>query len=489
MCGICGFAGDGTRENIEKMTAAMIHRGPDDGNVFMDASVALGHRRLSVIDLAYGAQPMRDPASGAIIVYNGEIYNHMELRREMEKAGRVFRTDHSDTETALSAFLEWGPDCFAKFNGMFALAVYTPSDTSLWLARDRFGEKPLFYCRNKNGFAFASEIGALKQWSGFDFAFDEANVQRFFAWNYLPGGATVRKDCRSLPPGSWLKLDLKTGELVSRRYWRFRLKPDESLTDEAELAEELRRLLVQAVKRRLVSDVPLGVFLSGGVDSSAILAACAQAGEAERIRTFTIGFREKSFDESEKARAVADWLHVRNEVEYLTEEEMKESVGTILSRMSEPFGDASLIPTAKLSAFARRYATVALSGDGGDELFGGYDPLAALAPAALYRKICPPGLHALARRALAYLPASDKNMSLDFKLKRFARGLSYPADMQLPVWMSGLEPDEIREFFERPLSAEELFAPAVELYRSEPGVTELEQALRFFTDIYLPDAT
>lgn len=487
MCGICGFTGGGSLGDIEKMTEALIHRGPDDGNVLMEGGVALGHRRLSIIDLTYGVQPMRDETSGTIIVYNGEIYNHMELRRELEKDGYAFRTDHSDTETVLAAFVKWGPSCFIKFNGMFAAAIYRPSEGKLWFARDRFGEKPLFYAKSEKGFAFASEICALKLWPGFDDAWDEANVQRFFAWNYLPAAGTVRRGCYSLEPGSWLSIDLKSGEIVRERYWKFELRPDESLADdrEDELAEELRRLLVQAVKRRLLSDVPLGVFLSGGIDSSAILAACAQAEDPELIRTFTIGFREKSFDESDKAREVANWLNVRNDIEYLTEEAMRESISPILSRMSEPFGDASLIPTARLSKFARQYVKVALSGDGGDELFGGYDPLAAIAPAALYRKLIPGFAHSALRAAVNLLPASDRNMSLDFKLKRLLRGLSYPRDMQLPVWMSGLEPKEFGEFFERPLSAEELFEPAVALYRDHPSLTGLEQALMFFTDIYL----
>ena len=487
MCGICGFTGQ-DRGDIGKMTAAMLHRGPDDGGVFVDELVSLGHRRLSIIDAACGAQPMRDPESGAVIVYNGEIYNHPELRRELKSLGHKFRTSHSDTETALKAFLQWGPACFRKFNGMFALAVYDPRARKLWLARDRFGEKPLFYAKTGAGFAFASEIGALKLWPGFDDAWDEANVQRFFAWNYLPSAGTVHKNCRSLEPGSWLCHSIADGKTTGERYWRFELRPDPSLTDdrEEELAEELRRLIVQAVKRRLISDVPLGLFLSGGIDSSAILAACCQIEDPSRIETFTIGFREKSFDESLKARTVADYFHARNAVEYLTEKSLLESIEPALSRMSEPFGDASLIPTSQLARFARRHVKVALSGDGGDELFGGYDPLAAVSPAALYRKLIPAPLHGLIRRLAALLPASDRNMSLDFKIKRLLRGLSYPAAAQLPVWMSGLEPREIGEFFERPLPLGELLAPAIELYDAHPEQTGLERALMYFTDIYLP---
>lgn len=489
MCGITGFTGPGGECEIRAMTDALWHRGPDDGHIYRDGMVSLGHRRLSIVDLECGLQPMRDPQSGYIIVYNGEIYNHPLLRSQLEKLGRVFRSSHSDTETVLLAFAQWGPACFAMFNGMFACAIYHPEKRKIWLARDRFGEKPLFYARHGKFLAFASEIIALRHWSGFDSRFDEENIQRFFSWNYLPGSSCVHKNCASLPPGSWAELDLDNGELAISTYWRFELNPDSSLADrhEGELVEEFRRLLCQAVDRRLLADVPVGIFLSGGLDSSAILAAACHASDPGAIRSFTIGFREKSFDESAKAALVAKALGVRNDVEYLTEEAMTASIGDILGRMSEPFGDASLIPTSHLAQFARRHVKVALSGDGGDELLGGYDPLDAMAPARLYRKIIPGAMHSLLRRIMDKWPASDKNMSPDFKIKRFLRGLTYPAAIQLPAWMSGLEPAEILEFFENPLPADVLYADAQKLYGQNSGASDMEQAFLFFTSIYLPN--
>lgn len=489
MCGIAGFTAAGDENAIRAMTQAMITRGPDGMGIYQDGPVALGHRRLSVVDISGGSQPMRDPASGLVIVYNGEVYNHPEIRRELEKAGRIFKSDHSDTETVLQAFAQWGPDCFARFNGMFALAIYDPAGGKLWLARDRFGEKPLFYSRTEKGFGFASDIGALKLWPGFDHNKNEANYQRFFAWNYMPGSRTIYKNCQSLPPASFLRLDLKDGSISIHKYWRFTLEPDESLSDkqEEELAEELRRLLVQAVKRRLLADVPLGVFLSGGIDSSAVLGAAVQIREPESIETFTIGFHEKSFDESDKASLVAKHFGVRNSVRYLSQEDTRGAIPFVLSKMSEPFGDASLIPTWQLCGFAREFVTVALSGDGGDELFGGYDPLAAIYPAGLYRRLVPSWLHRFARSLISALPASDRNMSLEFKLKRVLRGLSWPASMQIPVWMSGLDPGEVKEFFYEPLSAGELYKDAVDLYNSFPEASPLAHAFLFFTDLYLSD--
>lgn len=489
MCGIAGFFGGGNREDIQRMTDAMIHRGPDDGNIFMDDNVALGHRRLSIVDLEYGAQPMRDGQSGLIITYNGEIYNHLALRNELERMGHVFHSRHSDTETVLHAFAQWGIDCLPRFNGMFAFAIYNPADKKFWLARDRFGEKPLFYVENAHGFAFASEIGALSKWPGFDKAFDETNIQRFFAWNYLPGSRCAHKQCQSLSPGAWLCYDLQNRQISTGRYWSFQFAPDETLTEskEPELVEELQRLLVQAVRRRLLSDVPLGIFLSGGIDSSAVLASAVQITDTESINTFTIGFNEASFDESAKARQVAEYLGVNNHVEYLTEQVMRDSIGDILSRMGEPFGDASLIPTYHLSKFTRQSVKVALTGDGGDELFGGYDPLAAIRPAFYYRRLVPGFAHRLARKIFSYLPASDRNMSLEFRMKRMLKGLSWPAEMTLPIWMSGLDPAEIGEFFHNPLNARELYEDAIKLYERHRGASGLEQAMLFFTCLYLTD--
>lgn len=486
MCGIAGFFGIGDQADIRRMTDALAHRGPDGGGVFLDGRLALGHRRLSIIDVRDGAQPMTNPASGAVIVYNGEIYNHLPIRGELEDRGHVFHTGHSDTETLLHAFEEWGPACLSRLNGMFAFALYQPAKQLLWLARDRFGEKPLFYTANENGFAFASEIASLRLWPGFENTCDKGNLQRFFAWNYLPGVRTIHKNCQSLAPASWLCLDLRDLRQEKGAYWQFALQPDNSLTDDEELAEELRRLLVQAVRRRFLSDVPLGIFLSGGIDSSAVLAAACKVADPESISTFTIGFHEKSFDESDKARQVADYLGVRNQVEYLSEKAMRASIGAILGQMSEPFGDASLIPTYHLAAFARRHVTVALSGDGGDELFGGYDPMAAIRPAAIYRRLVPSWLHRLARKAVSGLRASDRNMSLEFKVKRMLRGLSWPESIQLPIWMSGLEPYEIAEFFEKPLDARALYGDAERLFAANPDLDGLEQALMFFTCLYLP---
>ena len=495
MCGIAGFWGSGTQETLSRMVASLKHRGPDDHGVHVsqDESVAsgvyLGHSRLAILDAAGGKQPFVDEQTKTALVYNGLVYNHKEIRLELEGLGHVFVTSHSDTETVLRAFLEWGPACFKKFNGMFALAIHVPAQHQLWLARDRFGEKPLFYTQTVSGFGFASEIGTLALWDGFDSAIHTENLQRYFAWGYMPGGRTLYRNCFGLLPGSWRCMDLRTGEARTERYYFFSLNPDHSLTEskESALVEELRALLVQAVSRRLLSDVPFGVFLSGGVDSSAILAAAARILLPDQIDAFTIGFTEPSFDEAPNAKVVSEAFGVRHHVSYLTLDHMQNEALSILQRMSEPLGDASLIPTKMLSAFTRQKVNVALSGDGGDELFAGYDPFLALQPASFYDRFMPGIAHSGLKRAVQALPVSDRNMSLEFKLKRFLRGLDYPASIRLPVWMSPLSPGEITAIFEHPLSADELYEDALTLWEKNRHYDTIQQSLMFFTHYYLSD--
>ncbi len=493
MCGIAGFFGVNDPSSLGYMVDSLHHRGPDGNGRFISTAnydgkhAHLGHARLAIVDVAGGHQPLIDEASNTVIIYNGEIYNHLEIRKQLIALGHSFKTSHSDTETALRAFIEWGTDCFAKFNGMFALAIYDAKTHSIYLARDRFGEKPLFYFQNKHGFAFASELQALFKWKCFDATYNMANIQRFFAWGYMPAERTIYNNCHCLESGSWLRLDLTNSQITKQNYWSFTINTDHSLTldKEGELIEELRSLLVDAVKSRLLSDVPLGLFLSGGIDSGTILAAASQLLPPEQVKAFTIGFHEPSFDESEKATIMANAFGVSHKLEMLTLDSMRQNIMTILQRMSEPLGDASLIPTYSLCAFARKHVTVALSGDGGDELFAGYDPFLALKPASIYDKFMPAPAHALLLKMVNKLPNSDKNMSLDFKLKRSLKGMSYAASHRVPIWMSPLSPTDIQDAFLNPLSAEDLYEDAINLWDKNSHLDITDQALLFFTKFYL----
>lgn len=491
MCGIVGFVGEGERSDLERMTAALAHRGPDGEGIHVDpgSGVHLGHRRLAVVDLAGGAQPMWSGDGELGVVFNGEIYNHAELRAELEGRGHRFRSHHSDTETLLYGYREWGEGLPGRLNGMFAFVIHDRPRRRLFAARDRMGEKPFYYSHRPGLFAFASELEALVRHPAIAPRLDQRALQKYFAYGFIPAPHALYEGCRKLPQGCALTLDLADDRLTLSRYWAFRLEPDPAWGERpvAELAEELGGLLSQAVRRRLMSDVPLGIFLSGGIDSSTVLALAARHATPASVQSFAIGFDEPSYDESPFARRVAGHLGCRHREERLTLERAREAMPAILGRMDEPLGDPSLLPTALLSAFTRRHVTVALGGDGGDELFAGYDPFAALAPGRLYQRWVPPRLHGGLRRLVEHLPRSGRNMSLDFKLRRALSGLSHPPELWNPVWMAPLAPEERAELFARPLPLEELYDEALELWAGSRTAHPVDRSLEYFTNLYLPD--
>lgn len=491
MCGIAGFAGAPNPVALAAMMEALAHRGPDDAGQFIDpqSGVHLGFRRLAVIDIAGGRQPMWNETQDVAVIFNGEIYNFMELRAELIAAGHRFASDHSDTEVLVHGYEQWGDDLPARLNGMFAFAIWDSRAQSLFLARDRFGEKPLFYSAGPGHFAFASELSALICHPAVDRAVDDTALQKFFAYGYIPAPHALYRGARKLPGGAMLRVPLAGFRPVIQHYWRFAITAG---TDAPEnridpLTEELRHLLDRAVQRRLVSDVPLGVFLSGGIDSSLTLALACRHRDPATLDSFTIGFNEASFDESRYARQVAAALGTRHHERILGFDEAQAVAAEVLGRMDEPIGDASLLPTYFLCSLARRHVTVALSGDGGDEMFAGYDPFAALAPAALYDRLVPPALHTVLRAAAGALPHSTRNMSLDFRIRRTLMGLSYPASMRLPVWMAPLEPRRMGALFDRPLPPEELYAEAIAAHDAAQADNPVDRALEFFTNFYLQD--
>jgi len=491
MCGIAGFWGAGDEATIRSMTDALAHRGPDGHGYHIDenARIFLGHRRLAIIDIGGGAQPMWNEDQTVGVVFNGEIYNHVELRRLLEDRGHRFRSDHSDTEVLVHGYEEWGTELPLRLNGMFTFAIWDKARFRLFLARDRFGEKPLFYTRGPHLFAFASELSSLRCHPRVDTTLDVRSLQKLFGYGFFPASRTPYKSVSKLPGGHWLLLDLKSDQVTVRRYWKFSLQPDASLLerDEEDLADELDSLLTQAVERRLISDVPIGLFLSGGIDSSAVLAAASKLMDPAQIRTFTVGFNESSFDETEYAKRVAGILGTRHEVRKLDLDEARDAIPKLLAQMSEPLGDSSILPTYLLSEFTRRHVTVALSGDGADELFAGYDPFHALKPAATYKALVPHLVHRMVRRLAAKLPVSTANMSLDFKLKRTLKGLSYSPKLWNPVWLGPLSPPEIGRIFGQKIEAEDLYEEAIELWDGSPHLNLVEKTMEFYTTFYLQD--
>jgi asparagine synthase (glutamine-hydrolysing) len=477
------------------MTRSLAHRGPDAEGYFLDSErgVHLGHRRLSIVDLSGGAQPMATTDQALVIVFNGEIYNHSELKAELQSKGCRFQTHHSDTEVLLEGYREWGEGILERLNGMFAFAIYDKVHGKLFIARDRFGKKPLYWFQLDGVFAFASELTALMRHPVSPRSESPIALKKYFAYGYIPAPHSVIDGIQKLPGGWCGTLDLANSRWSMRKWWEFRLEPESSVTQVTpdqcnRWAGELLEVLDRAVKRRLMSDVPLGVFLSGGIDSSAVAALAARHLPAGRLRTFSVGFTDPSFDELPYAREAAAFIGSVHQTEVLDLSRARELIPGLLARLDEPMGDGSLLPTWLLCGFTRRHVTVALGGDGGDELFAGYDPFKALRTADIYASMVPRAIHPALLLLASRLPVSHANISLDFKIKRMLRGLSYGEKIRLPIWMGPLEPKQIDDYFGVHTAPEELYSEAIEAWDSAgEHASPVDRALQFFTRLYLQD--
>ncbi len=411
MCGICGFAhaDPGRRVDtatVRRMNEALTHRGPDDAGFWDGGHVALAMRRLSIVDLSGGRQPMTNEDGSVALVFNGEIYNFTELRERLEKSGHVFRTD-CDTEVIVHAYEQYGDDALCHFNGMFAFALYDRSRERLLLARDRLGIKPLYYSFRDGVLVFASELDALLRSGVAGGALNPAAVDAYFAFLYIPAPDTIFRDAHKLRPGE--KLVFEKGEVKKERYWRVAFEPDHSLTLDS-AADAYMELLTDAVRLRRMSDVPLGVFLSGGVDSSSVVGILSLMMSGP-VKTFTIGFDDKHVNELRFARTAADWFATQHTEEILTPD-MVALVPTLARHFGEPFADSSAVPTWLVSKIARERVTVALSGDGGDELFAGYSWTHMNRRVNAYRRV-PAALRRLIGVAVRMAPASPTVAKLE----------------------------------------------------------------------------
>jgi asparagine synthase (glutamine-hydrolysing) len=350
------------------MTDVLEHRGPDGRGFYAEGPVGLGHRRLAILDLASGAQPMGSEDGAIWISYNGEVYNYRQLREELATGGRPFKTT-SDTEVVLRAYEAWGVDCLLRLRGMFAFAIWDCHRETLFLARDRVGIKPLVYAWDATGLRFGSEIKAILQDPLFSRELDWEAVRDYLVHHYIPAPRTIFRGIRKLPPASYLLCSPKSGEPVVRSYWDLRMEPEPGIA-EAEWVARLGHLLDETVRLHMVSDVPIGAFLSGGVDSSAVVASMAQM-SATPIKTFSIGFDEANFDELAYARQVAA-RYGTDHFELVIKPDVMNVLPRLTWQFDEPFADSSAVPTYCVSKITRDHVTVALSGDGGDENFAGY---------------------------------------------------------------------------------------------------------------------
>jgi asparagine synthase (glutamine-hydrolysing) len=425
MCGIAGFNWP-NQSLVEKMTDTLKHRGPDDQGFYVDSSVSLGHRRLSIIDTSErGHQPMK--FKNLVIIYNGEIYNFRELKEELKSRGYNF-VSNTDTEVALCSYHQWGPSCVNRFNGMWAFCIYDSEKNTLFLSRDRFGVKPLYYYFDGGRFIFASELKAIRQCNP-DLTINISALNFFFYQKYIGSDLTIFENCYKLRPSENLLFDLNRKTLTKTKY--FDLEEEISRHHNAPLKERLEsieNLIADAVEKRLIADVPVGSFLSGGIDSSLISAIISR--NHKDFDTFSIGFKDESYDELKYSKLVSEYIRTDHHYDYMEVDE--DIIKFVIENMDEPLGDASVFPTYLLSKITRRKVTVALSGDAGDEVFGGYETYKAYKIA----RYIPAAAARLSRYLIDLLPPSDEKVSLTFKMQRFVRDFDADINRRHLNWMA-----------------------------------------------------
>ena len=491
MCGIAGFVNRGgvaaDREVLARMTATIAHRGPDGDGLFVDGPVALGHRRLSIIDLEGGAQPMANEDASVWVTYNGELYNEFAIRDRLIQRGHVYKTS-ADTESLVHLYEERLEHFVDELNGMFALAIWDAKRSRLVLARDRMGQKPLYYAETAaGGLVFGSEPKALLEHPEVGRALDPKGLARYLFYEYVPAPGSIWQGIKKLPPAHVLVWD--DGKTTVSRYWT-PAWPEQADPVEPfdRAAEGFWKEFRDSVSRHRRADVPIGLFLSGGIDSSSVAAAICELEPARNVRTFSIGFEDPSFDESSHARLVAEFLGTDHHERVLSAKTVLDLIPDVARWLDEPFGDASVVATYLLSRFARDEVKVVLGGDGADELLAGYPTFAAEPAARLFRGL-PRPIRAVAAAIAGRLPVNHDNISLDFKIKQFLRGAAEPPALAHQRWIGSFSGAEIAEILAIDLpdgfdvEAEHLSRAAALAVGSDP----LTRSLALYQDTYLPD--
>jgi asparagine synthase (glutamine-hydrolysing) len=488
MCGIVGICTHGEPVNeavLNKMRDSLAHRGPDDAGTWCspDRMLGLAHRRLSIIDLSPGArQPMTDLSGQFVLVFNGEIYNFKELRKEMENKGHTFKTQ-SDTEVLIETYRAWGEDCLAHLNGMFSFCLYDNVKKRLFLARDRAGEKPLFYYHVPGKFMFASELKALMADPTFPRTLDVEGLNYYLMYGYIPGAQSILRNVQKLPAGHSMTYDVASGSMMVQSYWQLPQTEETPRIAVEDLVNELEMLLEDAVKHQLVADVPLGILLSGGIDSS-IVTAIASRVTTKPLRTFTISFPEyKEYDESPYARLVASHFGTEH-TELAAESATVDLLYDLAKQYDEPIADSSMLPTYLVSRLIRRHATVALGGDGGDELFGGYLHYNWIQLQEKARKYLP----SLLRSAIAV--AGKRYVPLGTRGRTYIIGLAGNI-MNSVAHVNVFFDDQVRRQLLSPLTGKiNKMSPLPDAYRADlpvPGRSALERAMAMDFSTYLVD--
>jgi len=480
MCGIAGYVGFGNKDILKKMTDSIKYRGPDNEGFFVNNDVGLGMRRLSIIDLSSGNQPIYNEDKSIVVIFNGEIYNFQELKKDLIARGHRFYTK-SDTEIVVHQYEERGENCFKDLNGMFAVAIWDIKKRRLILARDRYGEKPLYWSLKNKTLIFASELKSVLVHPLIKKDLNHLAIYQYFSFDYVPQPFTIFKDIYKLENGSFLIFDESKVSLGKF----YKIETTETKIDFKVALKNLEELLEDSVKIRLIADVPLGIFLSGGIDSSTI--AYFAKKQKKDIETFSIGFSEKTFDESRYANQVADLLKTNHHHREFKPNDLLDAIPEIIGKLDEPFGDSSILPTYLLSKFAREKVKVVLGGDGGDELLMGY-------PNHRVQKILYLlGLNNLnfkknncAEIAERILSVSDKNLTYSYKIKRYAHSIAFPALYRDFLNIGGYL-NKIKNLFRFDIELEQPFVFADKFLIDYDKCSYLEKINLLFLKYYLED--
>jgi asparagine synthase (glutamine-hydrolysing) len=494
MCGITGWANldsrtpppDGAKDLLHAMCERMVHRGPDSEGLMVTTGAALGMRRLAIIDLVTGEQPTYNEDKSIAVILNGEIYNYRELRDDLELHGHTFLSA-SDTEVLPHLYEEFGTEMVQHLNGMFAFALWDTNRRRLFMARDRFGEKPLYWGVFDDTLLFASEPKVLLAHPAVRPSLNLQALRQYLSFDYVPAPLSIYEGINKLPAAHMLTLE--GGRIEIERYWRLSYKTCEPVPSEREAAEHLRELLADSVRMRLLSDVPLGVLLSGGIDSSTI-AALAVPASSETVKTFSISFAEGSFDESSYARSVAKFLGTDHHEERFSADLAANLVGEIGAWMDEPFSDASLLPTYLLSRFTRKHVTVALGGDGGDELFAGYPMYLGHRFAEIYNRIPRILRHGLVAPVVRMLPVKTKNLSFDYRARRFVAAADYDQVQRHHMWFGSFTPAEQEQLLTRAVrqaSDGDIYRDARRMFEECDTTDMIERMQCLDTQLYLAE--
>ena len=490
MCAIFGSINlNLDNESLKECLLAMRHRGPDSNGTYRykdnSFNLIFGHNRLEILDLKNGTQPMISKDQNLVVIFNGEIYNFQELRKKLEGLGHIFLTENSDTEVLIHGYREWGEKLPSYLNGMWSFAIFDKQKNRLFLSRDRFGEKPLYYYFKNNIFVFASELSAFKCLKNLKLKISYKNIRKYCAHGFFPMKLSPYEDIYKLEGSYNLLLNLKEMSLKTFKYWEHAFNPNYKL-NENEWSEKIYFLLNKSVKQRLVADVPVGVFLSGGLDSS-IIALLSQKNSDKKIHTFSINFSEKSFDESQYANFISSKINSRHSSELVNTDNILDICKEFYEKSDEPLSDSSLLSYFKLCKFSRKNVKVALGGDAADELLCGYDTFKAIKYASIFKNLKIFKMSPIIRYFVSKIPTNYSYMNFKFKLERFLRYTNGSMGLANPQWLSPLNTKEINEIFEERISDEELYSEAIDLWKKDNNSSNLEKSLDFFSKLFLQD--